>query len=47
MAWTVEFFEDDQGRQPAREWLQSLDSAKRAAVEPQGDDADDTSHTQD
>jgi len=32
MTWTVEFFEDDQGRQPAREWLQSLDSAKRAAA---------------
>jgi len=32
MAWTIEFFEDDQGRQPAREWLQSLDSAKRAAA---------------
>lgn len=32
MAWTVEFFEDDQGRQPAREWLQSLDSGKRAAA---------------
>lgn len=32
MTWTVEFFEDDQGRQPAREWLQSLDSHKRAAA---------------
>jgi putative component of toxin-antitoxin plasmid stabilization module len=32
MTWTVEFFEDDQGRQPAREWLQSLDGAKRAAA---------------
>ncbi|MEK6272752.1 MAG: hypothetical protein AABM42_08915 [Actinomycetota bacterium] len=32
MAWRVEFFEDDQGRQPAREWLQSLDSGKRAAA---------------
>jgi len=32
MTWTVEFFEDDRGRQPAREWLQSLDSAKRAAA---------------
>jgi phage-related protein len=30
MTWTVEFFEDDQGRQPAREWLLSLDSEKRA-----------------
>ncbi len=26
MSWTVEFFEDDAGRQPVREWLQSLDS---------------------
>lgn len=32
MTWTVEFFEDDRGRQPAREWLQALDSAKRAAA---------------
>ena len=32
MAWTVEFFEDDTGRQPAREWLQSLGSDKRAAA---------------
>jgi phage-related protein len=32
MTWTVEFFEDDQGRQPAREWLLSLDSGKRAAA---------------
>jgi phage-related protein len=32
MTWSVEFFEDDQGRQPAREWLQSLDSGKRAAA---------------
>jgi hypothetical protein len=30
--WTVEFFEDDQGRQPAREWLQSLDARKHAAA---------------
>jgi DNA-binding XRE family transcriptional regulator len=31
MTWTVEFFEDDQGRQPAREWLLSLgaDDASR------------------
>jgi hypothetical protein len=29
MTWTIEFFEDDRGRQPAREWLQSLDSAAR------------------
>lgn len=32
MAWTIEFFADDRGRQPAREWLQALDSAKRAAA---------------
>ena len=32
MTWTVEFFEDDQGRQPAREWLQSLDGLKRASA---------------
>jgi|SRR5215203_840976 len=32
MTWTVEFFEDDQGRQPAREWLLSLDSDKRATA---------------
>jgi hypothetical protein len=32
MTWTVEFFEDDYGRQPAREWLLSLDSGKRAAA---------------
>jgi hypothetical protein len=32
VSWSIEFFEDDQGRQPAREWLQSLDSAKRAAA---------------
>lgn len=32
MAWTVEFFEDDTGRQPAREWILSLDARKRAAV---------------
>jgi hypothetical protein len=32
MPWTVEFFEDDSGRQPAREWLLSLDSDKRAAA---------------
>jgi putative component of toxin-antitoxin plasmid stabilization module len=32
MTWTVEFFEEDHGRQPAREWLQSLDSGKRAAA---------------
>jgi putative component of toxin-antitoxin plasmid stabilization module len=32
VAWTVEFFEDDQGRQPAREWLVSLDARKKAAM---------------
>jgi hypothetical protein len=32
VTWKVEFFEDDQGRQPAREWLQSLDSLKRASA---------------
>ncbi|MGA2929623.1 MAG: hypothetical protein ABSG43_27265 [Solirubrobacteraceae bacterium] len=32
MTWTVEFFEDDQGRQPAKEWLLSLDGGKRAAA---------------
>jgi hypothetical protein len=32
MTWVVEFFEDDNGRQPAREWLQSLNGDKRAAA---------------
>ncbi len=32
MTWTIEFFEDDRGRQPARDWLRSLDSGKRAAA---------------
>jgi putative component of toxin-antitoxin plasmid stabilization module len=32
VTWTVEFFEDDQGRQPVREWLQSLDALKRASA---------------
>lgn len=32
MTWNVEFFEDDQGRQPAREWLLSLESGKRSAA---------------
>jgi putative component of toxin-antitoxin plasmid stabilization module len=32
VTWKIEFFEDDQGRQPAREWLQSLDFGKRAAA---------------
>ena len=31
-ACPIEFFEDDQGRQPAGEWLRSLESAKRAAA---------------
>jgi hypothetical protein len=30
--WVVEFFEDDSGRQPAREFLSSLEPDKRAAV---------------
>lgn len=30
--WDIEFFEDDDGRQPAREWLNSLDSQKRSAA---------------
>lgn len=32
MSWQIEFYEDDGGRQPAREWLQSLDSQKRNAA---------------
>jgi hypothetical protein len=32
MTWTVALFEDDDGRQPAREWLESLDSGKQAAA---------------
>lgn len=32
MSWRVEFFEDEHGRQPAREWIQSLDATKRATV---------------
>jgi hypothetical protein len=32
VTWTIEFFEDDNGRQPAREWLQSLDGLKRASA---------------
>jgi putative component of toxin-antitoxin plasmid stabilization module len=32
VTWTVEFFEDDNGRQPAREWLDSLDKDKRDAA---------------
>jgi phage-related protein len=37
MAWKLEFFEDENGRQPAREWLMSLAPGKRnialAAIE--------------
>jgi putative component of toxin-antitoxin plasmid stabilization module len=32
MPWSVQFFQDDDGRQPAREWVLSLDRDKRAAV---------------
>jgi hypothetical protein len=32
MNWNIEFFSEDGGRQPAREWLRSLPSAKRAAA---------------
>lgn len=32
MPWTVEFYEDDDGRAPAREFLLSLSSVKRAAA---------------
>lgn len=32
MDWNIEFFTDDQGRQPAREWLQSLAPGQRAAA---------------
>ncbi|HET9593469.1 MAG TPA: type II toxin-antitoxin system RelE/ParE family toxin [Solirubrobacterales bacterium] len=32
MKWNVEFFSDDSGHQPAREWLQSLPASKRAAA---------------
>lgn len=32
MAWRVYFFEDDDGRQPVKEWLTSLGSSKRAAA---------------
>jgi putative component of toxin-antitoxin plasmid stabilization module len=32
MTWSVEFFAEDDGRQPAREWLESLETDKRAAA---------------
>jgi phage-related protein len=32
MTWNVEFFSDDGGRRPVREWLGSLDKAKRNAA---------------
>lgn len=32
MTWTAEFYEDDSGRQPAREFLVGLEPGKRAAL---------------
>jgi putative component of toxin-antitoxin plasmid stabilization module len=32
MAWKIEFFTEEGGRQPVREWLQSLDRPQRAAA---------------
>lgn len=32
MEWNLEFFADDDGNQPAREWLRSLSPSKRAAA---------------
>lgn len=32
VAWAVEFYEDSEGRQPAREFLLGLEPAKRAAM---------------
>ena len=32
VTWKIEFFEDDDGRQPVREWLLSLERDKRAAA---------------
>jgi hypothetical protein len=32
VAWTIEFFEDDTGHQPVREFLLDLDADKRAAL---------------
>ncbi len=32
MAWNIQFFSEESGRQPAREWLESLLPPKRAAA---------------
>jgi phage-related protein len=32
MTWTIELFEDDDGRQPVREWILDLDASKRASA---------------
>ncbi|HXW87127.1 MAG TPA: hypothetical protein VEJ42_02610 [Streptosporangiaceae bacterium] len=32
-SWTVEFYQDDSGREPCREWAESLSSQKRAAFQ--------------
>ena len=32
MQWSIEFFKDEAGRQPARDWIQSLDADKRASI---------------
>ncbi len=32
MTWNVEFFSDDRGRRPVREWLGSLEPGRRAAA---------------
>ena len=32
MSWTIEFYEDDDGRQPARKFLLGLDAPKRMAM---------------
>jgi phage-related protein len=32
MAWTIELFTEDDGRQPVREWILALDPEKRASV---------------
>jgi len=31
--WTVEFYQDDSGREPCREWAENLSSQKRAAFQ--------------